>query len=40
MMSTFKSNDVMDIYSTEQFTLHLFMDEANLKQKIRLQKKE
>ena len=40
MMSTFKSNDIMEIYSTEQFTLHLFMDEANLKQKIRLQKKE
>ena len=37
MMSTFKSNELMEPYSSRQFTLHLFMDEANLKQKIRLQ---
>jgi hypothetical protein len=38
MMSTFKSNELIKPYSTAQFTLHLFMDEDNLKQKIRLQR--
>jgi len=40
MVSTFKTDERVDNYSTMLFTLHLFMDEANLKQKIRLQKKE
>jgi len=39
MVSTFKSNDLMEPYTSCKFTLHLFMDEANLKQKIRLQKR-
>ena len=38
MISTFKSNELIKPYSTAQFTLHLFMDEDNLKQKIRLQR--
>ena len=40
MVSTFKTDELVENYSTMMFTLHLFMDEANLKQKIRLQKKE
>ena len=40
MVSTFKTDQLVENYSTMMFTLHLFMDEANLKQKIRLQKKE
>ena len=40
MVSTFKTDEVVENYSIMMFTLHLFMDEANLKQKIRLQKKE
>jgi hypothetical protein len=38
MISSFKSNDIIDVYTSQRFTLHLFMNEANLKQKIRLQK--
>jgi hypothetical protein len=37
LISTFKTNKLMEIYSNTYFTLHLFMDEANLKQKIKLQ---
>ena len=40
MVSTFKTDEAVENYSTMMFTLHLFMDEADLKQKIRLQKKE
>jgi len=40
MVSTFKTDELVENYSTMMFTLHLFMDESNLKQKIRLQKKE
>jgi len=40
MVSTFKTDERVENYSTMMFTLHLFMDEANLKQKIRVQKKE
>lgn len=37
MVSTFKTDELIEDYSRRQFTLHLFMDEANLKEKIRLQ---
>ena len=37
MVSTFKTDELIDDYSRRHFTLHLFMDQANLKEKIRLQ---
>ena len=37
MVSTFKTDELIEDYSPRHFTLHLFMDEANLKEKIRLQ---
>lgn len=37
MVATFKTDELIQDYSRREFTLHLFMDEANLKEKIRLQ---
>ena len=37
MVSTFKTDELIEEYSRRQFTLHLFMDHANLKEKIRLE---
>jgi hypothetical protein len=37
MVSTYKTDELIEDYSRRHFTLHLFMDEANLKEKVRLQ---
>ena len=37
MVSTFKTDELIEDYSRRDFTLHLFMNEANLKEKLRLQ---
>ena len=37
MVSTFKTDEVIEDYSRRDFTLHLFIEAANLKEKIRLQ---
>jgi exoribonuclease R len=36
MVTTIKSNEEIENYTNKTFSLHLFMDEANLKQKLRL----
>lgn len=37
MVSTFKTDELIEDYSKREFTLHLFMDGTSLKEKIRLQ---